>query len=222
MRILELLSYRDRATKRDLKLLSVLSFIHTNVWRCLFGKQVRRRGECGVIKACQELWWVIRVARVEEEFFVSLFLFSPPHLVVLVIVIIIATIMMMMMMMMTGSCSAFDSLVDYAPLSLSSLLVLSPALSLASQADNLEKIDDTENEYAIIDKDLIVNHYISVPPDMGGLNCGAYVAGIVRGVLQGSGFPAEVTAYSRDVPGSNPKAMIVMRFTREVILREQT
>ena len=91
-----------------------------------------------------------------------------------------------------------------------------------SQADNLEKTSEKENEYIIIDKDLIVNRFISVPADMGDLNCGAYVAGIVRGVLQSSGFPAEIFVYSVEAQGSNPGTMIVMRFKKEVILREQT
>ena len=42
----------------------------------------------------------------------------------------------------------------------------------------------------ISDNDLFVNKFISVPRDMGQLNCAAFVAGIVRGVLDGAGFPA--------------------------------
>ena len=42
----------------------------------------------------------------------------------------------------------------------------------------------------ISDFDLFVNKYISVPKDMGALNCAAFVAGIVKGVLDGAGFPA--------------------------------
>ncbi len=47
-----------------------------------------------------------------------------------------------------------------------------------------------EDEYMISDYDLFVNKYISVPKDMGQLNCAAYVAGIVKGALEGAGFPA--------------------------------
>ena len=42
----------------------------------------------------------------------------------------------------------------------------------------------------ISDTDLFVNKYVSVPKDMGGLNCAAFVAGIVKGALDNSGFPA--------------------------------
>ena len=47
-------------------------------------------------------------------------------------------------------------------------------------ADSLEKGTDAEDEYMISDANLLVNKYVSVPKDMGHLNCGAYVAGIVK------------------------------------------
>ena len=47
-----------------------------------------------------------------------------------------------------------------------------------------------EDEYMISDYDLFVNKFISVPKDMGQLNCAAFVAGIVKGALEGAGFPA--------------------------------
>ena len=49
-----------------------------------------------------------------------------------------------------------------------------------------------EDEYMISDTDLFVNRFISVPKDMGQLNCAAFVAGIVRGALDGAGFPARL------------------------------
>ena len=42
----------------------------------------------------------------------------------------------------------------------------------------------------ISDYDLFVNKFISVPRDMGALNCAAFIAGIVKGALDGGGFPA--------------------------------
>jgi len=38
VRLLELLIYREKASKREIKVLGILSFLHTNVWKCLFGK----------------------------------------------------------------------------------------------------------------------------------------------------------------------------------------
>lgn len=38
IRFLELMVYRDRTGRRDTRLLNVLSFIHSTVWKTLFGK----------------------------------------------------------------------------------------------------------------------------------------------------------------------------------------
>ena len=46
----------------------------------------------------------------------------------------------------------------------------------------------------ISDTEVFVNKYISVPKDMGQLNCAAFVAGIVKGILEGAGFPARWVA----------------------------
>lgn len=47
-----------------------------------------------------------------------------------------------------------------------------------------------EDEYMISDADLFVTRYVSVPRELGQLNCAAFVAGIIRGSLTGSGFSA--------------------------------
>jgi hypothetical protein len=47
----------------------------------------------------------------------------------------------------------------------------------------------------ISDKDLLVNKFISVPKDYGQLNCGAFVAGIVKGVLDSAGFPSRCVSF---------------------------
>ena len=54
-------------------------------------------------------------------------------------------------------------------------------ISLPPQADD---------EYMLSDYDLFVNQFISVPKDMGQLNCAAFIAGILKGALHGAGFPA--------------------------------
>jgi len=73
----------------------------------------------------------------------------------------------------------------------------------------------------ISDNDLLVNKFISVPRDMGNLNCGAFVAGVVEGVLKSAGFPARVTAHSVGVEGqSRPKTTILIKFEPEVLERE--
>lgn len=47
-----------------------------------------------------------------------------------------------------------------------------------------------EDEYMIRDSEIFVSKYISVPKEMGTLSCNAFMAGIIKGVLDGSGFPA--------------------------------
>jgi len=63
------------------------------------------------------------------------------------------------------------------------------------EADKLEHANDDERTYYIIEKDPLVNSFISVPKDKGSLNCAAFVAGIVEAVLIGCNFPAKVTAH---------------------------
>ena len=70
-------------------------------------------------------------------------------------------------------------------------------------ADSLEVYDDSE--YLMSDKDLLVNRFVSVPKDLGDLNCGAFAAGMVRGILRSAGFPARVSAcYSGSGPSDPP------------------
>ncbi|WZN61433.1 subunit 5 of trafficking protein particle complex [Chloropicon roscoffensis] len=128
VRMLELLVHREKAGKRENRILGILSFLHTNVWKNLFGKT----------------------------------------------------------------------------------------------ADSLERGTSADDEYMISDHDLLVNRFISVPRDMGHLNCGAFAAGIVEGVLKSSGFPARVTAHSVTSEGlSRPKTTILIKFSPEVIERDE-
>lgn len=125
-RMLEVLSYRDKSNRREIRLQGILQFINTNVWRCLFGKS----------------------------------------------------------------------------------------------ADSLEIYDD--DEYVISDRSLLVNRFISVPKDLGDLNCAAFAAGVVKGVLEDAGFSAEVSAYYATVEGqARPRTNILMKFAPKILEREQ-
>ena len=55
-------------------------------------------------------------------------------------------------------------------------------------ADALERSTDNEDEYMISDSAPLTNQFISVPPDLGQLNCAAFIAGIIKGVLDGAQF----------------------------------
>lgn len=41
LRLLEILAYRERAGRRDTRLLDVLRFVHSTLWKYLFGRQAK-------------------------------------------------------------------------------------------------------------------------------------------------------------------------------------
>ncbi|XP_076066228.1 trafficking protein particle complex subunit 31 isoform X2 [Oratosquilla oratoria] len=61
-------------------------------------------------------------------------------------------------------------------------------------ADKLDRATDDERTYYLIEKEPLINKYISVPRDKSSINCAAFVAGIIEAVLNSTGFPAKVTA----------------------------
>lgn len=56
------------------------------------------------------------------------------------------------------------------------------------EADKLEHSNDDENTYYLMEKDPLVNRFISIPRDKSSLNCAVFIAGIVEAVLTGTGF----------------------------------
>ena len=71
---------------------------------------------------------------------------------------------------------------------------------------------DAEDEYMISDANLLVNKYVSVPRDMGHLNCGAYVAGIVK--VRSAPVPAAIREMC--APGGPAHASLVRARLRRV------
>eukprot|EP00450_Noctiluca_scintillans_P020313 CAMPEP_0194520736 /NCGR_PEP_ID=MMETSP0253-20130528/54839_1 /TAXON_ID=2966 /ORGANISM="Noctiluca scintillans" /LENGTH=165 /DNA_ID=CAMNT_0039365011 /DNA_START=44 /DNA_END=537 /DNA_ORIENTATION=+ len=65
---------------------------------------------------------------------------------------------------------------------------------------DLLKGQDRENDYMLNDKALVVNRFVSVPRDSN-VNCGAFVAGIVEGLLRAAEFPCTATAHTVEEPG---------------------
>lgn len=61
-------------------------------------------------------------------------------------------------------------------------------------ADSIERSTSDEDSYMIADKLPLASRFISVPADMGNFSVSAFTAGIIKGVLEASGFPAKVTA----------------------------
>jgi hypothetical protein len=83
------------------------------------------------------------------------------------------------------------------------------------EADKLEHANDDERTYYIIEKDPLVNTFISVPKDKGSLNCAAFVAGIVEAVLDGANFPCKVSAHW------HKGTTLMVKFDEEVIARDR-
>jgi len=83
------------------------------------------------------------------------------------------------------------------------------------EAENLEQHAQDINTYYIIEKECLVNKFISVPKDKGSLTCASFVAGIIEGILCSSGFLCKVVAHQ------GPRGTTyVIQFNKSVIDRE--
>ncbi|XP_046344691.1 trafficking protein particle complex subunit 5-like [Haliotis cracherodii] len=83
------------------------------------------------------------------------------------------------------------------------------------EADKLEHANDDERTYYIIEKESMVNKFISVPKDKGNLNCAAFTAGILEAVLNGANFPAKVTVHW------HKGTTFMIKFDESVIARDK-
>ncbi len=72
----------------------------------------------------------------------------------------------------------------------------------------------------VSDNEPLVNTYISVPKEMNQLNCAAFVAGVVEGVCDGSGFPARVSAHNVGGEMWPGKTVFLIKFEEGVVERE--
>lgn len=84
------------------------------------------------------------------------------------------------------------------------------------EADKLEKANEDERTYYIIEKEPLVNKFIPVPKDAGALNPSAFIAGMIEAVLNGSNFPAKVTAHWHN------GTTFMIKFEESVIQRDKT
>ena len=83
-------------------------------------------------------------------------------------------------------------------------------------ADALEKSTDTANAYMIRDDEPLTNAFISVPKDLARFNPAAFMAGIVRGVLDSAGFPCTVQAVTVAGDGPRDKTVFLVTFDAAV------
>lgn len=87
-------------------------------------------------------------------------------------------------------------------------------------ANELEKSQDSDNEYMITDNVPLVSQFFVVPKDYGNLNCSAFIAGIIEGALDSAYFSATVTAHSDPQEGLPLRTVFVVKFDRLCIERE--
>ncbi|XP_073690540.1 trafficking protein particle complex subunit 5-like [Garra rufa] len=83
------------------------------------------------------------------------------------------------------------------------------------EADKLEQANDDDKTYYIIEKEPVINAFISVPKENSTLNCAAFTAGIVEAILTHSGFPAKVTAHW------HKGTTLMIKFDEAVIARDK-
>ncbi|CUM63534.1 uncharacterized protein PRCAT00001111001 [Priceomyces carsonii] len=88
-------------------------------------------------------------------------------------------------------------------------------------ANELEKSQDVDNEYMIIDNVPLISKYISIPKDYGNLNCSAFIAGIIEGALDSSSFQATVTAHSVPIEGHPLRTVFLINFDELLLMREE-
>lgn len=73
----------------------------------------------------------------------------------------------------------------------------------------------------IIENSMLVNRFISIPKDRAGLNCAAFAAGIVHGMLEAAELtPDSVEAHTVPVEGQRvPRTVILVKLRPEVLAR---
>ncbi|KAK3009108.1 hypothetical protein RJ639_013138 [Escallonia herrerae] len=204
-RVLELLCHREKGNRRETRLLGILSFVHSTVWKVLFGKALEIGfGGTLVKKVLMEV--SDRFQDMKDGLLPDAWDLGEPTMVDLWSCLVLRSAV---------QGSRIESLAALQQMNLFPLEQIKPNCSPV--ADSLEKGTEHEDEYMISEKELLVNRFISILKDMGTFNCGAFVAGIVRGVLDSAGFPAVVTAHFVPVEGQlRPRTTILIKFAEEV------
>eukprot|EP01056_Protomagalhaensia_sp_Gyna25_P001852 Protomagalhaensia_sp_Gyna_25__1851@NODE_1981_length_1368_cov_14_777276_g1631_i0_p2_GENE_NODE_1981_length_1368_cov_14_777276_g1631_i0NODE_1981_length_1368_cov_14_777276_g1631_i0_p2_ORF_typecomplete_len205_score26_55TRAPP/PF04051_16/7_5e33PLDc_3/PF13918_6/0_17_NODE_1981_length_1368_cov_14_777276_g1631_i07521366 len=89
---------------------------------------------------------------------------------------------------------------------------------------DLFRSQDSEGEYMINDKKFLLTRHTTAPRGEGFINCGAFGAGLIEGILCGAEFPASVAAHivPDSTKGGTGRALtFFIRFVPEVLSRER-
>jgi trafficking protein particle complex subunit 5 len=93
-------------------------------------------------------------------------------------------------------------------------------LLFSRPADSLEQSTTAKNEFMVIDNTPLTNVYISVPKEMSQLSVAAYIAGILEGVCDASGFEAKVSAHNQPTDVWPGRTVFLIKFDDEVMQRD--
>lgn len=85
-------------------------------------------------------------------------------------------------------------------------------------ASGLEKSTEGNDTYFLKDNSPITNRFMSVPKNLGHLNCASFVAGIINGILDGAEYKSTVTAMFQ--ANQQVETVYVIKFEPHVIARE--
>jgi hypothetical protein len=93
------------------------------------------------------------------------------------------------------------------------------------QADGLEQSMEDEDEYRILEKQPVTNKFISKSYNV---NCAAYMAGIIEGILNSSKLSCTVSSHlenegdsAQTIEEASCTTIYVIKFTKEVTAREK-
>lgn len=124
----------------------------------------------------------------------------------------------------SSSSSSKESALAVRPLRILSLLNLLTTklypMLFARPADSLEQSTTNKNEYMVIDNTPLTNTYISVPKEMSQLSVAAYIAGVLEGVCDASGFEAKVSAHNQGTDVWPSRTVFLVRFDEAVVARD--
>lgn len=81
-------------------------------------------------------------------------------------------------------------------------------------ADSLERSTDNPNNYLVVDNDPLFTRHIAngIPQEYASLNCEAFVAGILEGILDAAYCKCEVSAHALPSQGFPAKTVYLVKF----------
>ncbi|NWS35586.1 TPPC5 protein, partial [Polioptila caerulea] len=90
------------------------------------------------------------------------------------------------------------------------------ALVARERPGRRETKNDDDRTFYVIEREPVVNTFVSVPRENSSLNCAAFAAGLLEAVLGAAGFPARVSAHW------HKGTTLMIKFDEAVIARDKS